>query len=488
MIIFYFFRIFLEICLSLYGYFKHNDFDSLENQNKLTKCLDKIEQYHFMRYIFNYKEHFNETTKSTEMKSFDSPSISPISQETFQSPLKNLANKKTNENPIKIIIDKYLSLKFNKDSPSSSSITRSQQTANVYFCIRTHLSQNEYVTEKTYTEFYKFFVFLKNSKSAENNEIQNLIETSTFIDEDPSNSEKMLLLITQLEEFLQKIINDPGCFCRYEVLKFFNIIHKRKKPLDLFQNLPRRFSQALDLSPLMNLKKIEITSRRKTREFFTLKLENIEMEYSDLSSSLIKQFFFNISAIEYKLNTTTNNTEYCFLITNLSKTPIPKSWKIWKTYSCFKKLNNDLEIETCSKIPNFDAIVPKLSNYHFSNNPQFINKRKDALLQYLQEIVRNFLYHGETLYNFLNFDAEKGNSNNFNMKSSINISALLQNTSARLVNKSIEEIQFFTKFEDEIKEKTSNLSNSSKCIKRYHSLMNLSNIFYIKLNFNFEGA
>jgi len=436
----------IEVLLSLYGYFKLDDFEYPENS--FTIFIERIENYSLIGFLFGYKPYTDEFNKSTELKTIDSMQSSPISEQAM-SPQRILEMN----DAITIKIDKILSF-VNQIDPL--------KPPKIYLCIRTFISQDVYISEKSFHEFYQLFTFLKEFEFPEKNKIQNFLSNLNFLEEDTSNSELMLTLISEFEEFLEKIVNKPFLSCNNEIWKFLKINKKNKKSITCFR-MPRKLNRNIPLSPLiLHIKKVESTPMSKTPGSF-----------SEMSSSLLsKQVFFAITALDYKRNPIHNYFEYSFQITNLSQNP-HQIWVISKTYNGFRQLNNDLEKQTNSKISFFQKIVPKLSNPLDCNEPQFLMKRKEGLLKYLEFVVKNLDFRGEVLNKFLNFDPENWNNTPIN---NFALSALLVNNSEKPFDKSKEGIIFSHVFEEKEQKKT---IYSSSNFKKYQSAPNVMSNFSI---------
>lgn len=379
--------------------------------------MDKLEDSPIVEKVFNFESLSPEMTISTEMKSITSNSENNQKCEMdisikFKSPT-NL-RKNVGETPIIIKLDRFISIK----SPIHNN---NSNFGKICYCIRTFIRPDLYISEKSYAEFRKLLSSIKNLPNIQNNEASEYIKNIVFSEneEDMNNSEQMLQLIDKLEDFLQKTVNDPQYFCTFEVLNFLRILRKNRKPMNLFKRLSRRYTQTFELSPLgkltsnlpLDLEKPPLI-RKKTPDFLQINInlfQNLEVPYAELDSSLIKNFFFKLTALGYERQAD-NQVFYRFLVSNLSTIP-PKSWEISKPFQCFKQLNEDLEKQTGKEISFFNEMMPKVINMQKSMEYDFLQKRNDALFNYLKALLQKLTFHGEILYHFIGFDTEKGNPN-----------------------------------------------------------------------------
>lgn len=421
----------IEFILTIYGYFKLNDTNY--DKNFVTQTLDNLENSKLFRFLFISKRQINENIQSTELR----PIVNSLSNSPNHMKYSKEPPPSTN---IIIRIDRFIS--YRTDNLAGNTVIPS----NVFFYIRTYKDIQYFVSEKSFTEFEKFLVSLKNKAYVNKSEIWDYVNNAKIQEEDLESSEKILPLISFLEDFLQILVNDPFYYSKTEVLYFLNIPKKKKKPTVLLLTPPRKYTKFIDMSPILT------TSTNKSELYLkeSLPFEIIEDGYSNENSALTKSFILRISALDYKQNSINNTVEFNFQITNLSHLP-SKDWIISKTYTCFKNLNEDLENHLGVKIALFDSLVPKLSNYLYLNKPEFLNKRKEALLKYLEAIIKNINYHGEVLYNFLNFDAEKGNSNSSrNLFGYNNQSTKVNCVSAKILSGKLKN-SLFGKYQEEIK-------------------------------------
>ena len=402
--------------LSVYGVFKYDDHEY--NKNFITNLMDKVEDFPITEKLFNFETLSPEMTSSTiEMKSITSNSNSENQKcemdisIKFKSPTH--LRKNVGDTPIVIKLDRFISIK----SP-----THTSNFGKICYCIRTFIKPDLYISEKSFEEFRKLLASIKNLSNVQNSDASEYIKNLVFseTEEDMNNSEQMLQLIDKLEDFLQKTVNDPQYFCTFEVLTFLRILRKNRKPMNLFKRLSRRYTQTFELSPLGKLTNLPLDfeskpplTRKKTPDFLQINInliQNLEVPYADLDSSLIKNFFFKIIPLGYERQATDNQVFYRFLISNLSTNP-PKTWEISKPFQCFKQLNEDLEKQTGKEIPFFIEMMPKIINMQKSNEYDFLQRRNDALFNYLKALLQKLTFHGEILYHFIGFDTEKGNPN-----------------------------------------------------------------------------
>jgi len=463
-VILYAFRSIVETVLCLYGIFKYDDEDY--QKNWLTNILDKIEGLPNIPKIFCFQIPIPEMTKSTELKSMSPFLISPASHLTFSQRF----NSNSAENHIEVKLDRFISL----NSPILNS-----NFCKICYSIRTFIRHDVYVSDKSLFDFEKLLISLKNLPNIEACETKNFVENLVFYEEDPNNSEQLLQLIEQMENFLQKIANDPQYFCTIEVLTFLMILKKNRKHIRLFPKF-QRYSKTYELSPVANMQNLTSLDALNSLELGNINMNlhpfnNIELFDSELSSSLLKNFFFKISALDYSKNPNNNQIEYHFQITNLSTIPM-KTWEISKTFPCFQKLNNDLEKQKGEKIPLFKGLLPKGSNSRKSTDEAFLVTRKDALLRYLQTLIQRFPYHGEVLYNFIGFDPEKGNPYTPFARSS----ALLRTNSPRFVEKQRENVIFHHIYEERDEDK---FRNPLTLNKKFNSLINLRKFLFLSYEF-----
>lgn len=405
-----FIRLTLELLLIIYGFFKIDDKKC--SRNIATKFLFKLENSKIIQFLLCFKSSRNEenASKLIELDDFDS----------FPSPLiiyhENIFNNSSQMNKLTIKIDKAVCVKNEKIENNEGNFTLTIKA-------QTETKQKiTYISEKTLKELRIFFNSITNSK------IDDDIEC--FFEQDLHNTDVLFEFISKLEGKLQALVDESLINLKNSnyINNFLNIKENNTITNDHKPPLYRRV-KLNDFSPIMKLKKIETTStRRKTKEWINFDIS----ELGEVNSSLLKIFFFQIVPFNFKINLSTKNVEYYFKITNLTSST-DSSWIIIKTYTCFKKLNEDLENSIDSKIKLFDNLVPKAANFKTSMEPEFLDRRMQGLTVYLENIIKKTNFHGEILYNFLNFDNEKGNTNTpKHIYFPNNQSALLKNNSAKL--------------------------------------------------------
>lgn len=436
----YIFRIISEMILTIYGFFKLNDVSY--DENMITVVLDAIETKTYIQFLFNYKpkKEINDP-KFTELQSKKFSDHNSIITSEFPSPISPLY-KIIEDNPseIKVEINKYICFKQQKYLP---------QASNFFLYIKTTLNKDSYFSEKSFPEIDNFLTFIKDYSYMKKQEDFDFFRTLIFQNEYLTNTEKIIDYIKQLEEALQILLKDPTYSNLKELLKFLNINKTDKKPMLLFQGISRNFNRSFDASPPSFLQKaIFQNGRRRTKELIL----QFESPSSDDNCDIIRKFFLKISSLGYKHSEISANVEFNFQITNFSETPY-RDWVISKTLANFKQLNNDLEKLLGNKIACFYTLILKPSNYIDSNDPEFLNKRQDSLFAYLDVIVRNFNYHGEILYSFLNFDEEKGNTNSPIQNSSSSIPFYNSSKSLSVTNakKSYNPVSSNNKYQEEIR-------------------------------------
>lgn len=403
------FRLTLELLLIIYGFFKIDD--KKYSRNIATKFLFELENSKIIQFLLCFRSLQNEEngTKLIEMDNLDS----------FPSPMiiyhENIPNN-PQINKLIIKIDKAVCVRSEKLENSEG---------NFALTIRAQSETKQkitYISEKTLKELRIFF------NSITQNKIDDDIEC--FFEQDLNNTDILIEFISKLEGKFQNLVDESLLYLKNSnyIAEFLNIKENHSITHDQRPPLCRRV-KLNDYSPIMNLKKLEmISTRRKTREWANFDISEI----GEMNSSLLKIFFFQIVPLNFKRNLFTNNVEYYFQVTNLTNST-DSSWIITKTYSCFKKLNGDLENFTDSKIKSFDNFVPKAANFKTSMEPEFLERRMQGLAVYLENIIKKTNFHGEILYNFLNFDNEKGNTNTpKHVSFPNNQSALLKNNSAKL--------------------------------------------------------
>lgn len=428
----------LEIILSLYGFFKIDDYHYSSNCG--TWLFEKLESSKIICFLLclrvdKYSE--NESIK------IELNSLSPffLTQNINGSP-ESRAKK------IKIEIDRMISLK------DKAEIIESDFT----FTIRTSLESDDYqyISEKQMKDFYCFANFFRS--------VNPDIITFEIVDETSSvlNTDDLHEFIEKNELMIQGIVDNPIHLKLYynKISTFLNLYSKKKRIMIPTQKRNR----FIEFSPLIQLKKINVNERRKTKE--GLLFDNLD--FPEQNSSLLRIFFFKISPLDFKENSLTNIIEYQFQISTLIGN-IPKSWIISKSYSCFNKLTKDLEEQTNGKIDIFDKLVPKAANFKISMERDFILRRKEGLFQYLDHITKKLCYHGDILYNFLNFDSDKGNINTPKyITIPLNPSALIRINSAK-INQIEENVKFFHLFDQNFS------ANPVKILRKlsYHDSGNL---------------
>lgn len=400
--------------LSLYALFKIDDYHY--SSNFATIFFEKLENSKIIYYLICLKANDNSENTDNRIElnnSIKKPSPVPQTQGCNISPSKR-AKK------IKIKIDKMITLKSDKTQKIEPDFA---------FRIRSNIDNDnyEYISEKKMKDFRFFANFFRSV----NPDLKNLeiFDEIQFNDKSVLDTDNLNDFIFKTEIILQEIVDIPIYLnlYYYQISSFLNL-HGRKR------------SRFLRLSPLIELRKFDVSKRRKTRE--GVLFENFD--FPDQSPSLIEIFFLKVSPLEYKISS--NNVEYQFQIVHQMGST-PKSWIISKSYSCFKKLNKDLEDQICSKIDLFDVLVPKAANFKTSIQKDFILKRKEGLFQYLDNIIKKTCYHGEILYNFLNFDHEKGNNKTPNISFPLKQNILINCNSAKL--KQVEEsVKFFYVFKE----------------------------------------
>jgi PX domain len=159
---------------------------------------------------------------------------------------------------------------------------------------------------------------------------------------------------------------------------------------------------------------------------FKKDIQEIEMKRFDplkpqrLSSHQVDDLpFFSCFCKAYQKAELQSHYEYVFVVTDQND-PTKVSWTITKTYKEFKDFHESLEGILGAKMPLFERLVPKPTDQSQTDNPAFIEKRKEGLEKYLNHILKNRSNYKDILYEFLeyHFAARKESSKNVTPRSS----------------------------------------------------------------------
>lgn len=112
--------------------------------------------------------------------------------------------------------------------------------------------------------------------------------------------------------------------------------------------------------------------------------------------------FFRSYCSHHQLAQDGNYYEYIFVVKD-ENDPISASWKITKDYQDFKTFHEKLEKAIGRRMPVFDELVPKPINQNQTTDPNFVERRKIGLENYMDTILGHRKYYKEALYEFLEY-------------------------------------------------------------------------------------